>query len=57
MTKGKKWLYMAAGGLAALTLVFGAVYVFINTSVASAANAVGLWSGPRSPVWVRGTSC
>jgi hypothetical protein len=40
MTKGKKWLYIAAGGLAALTLVFGAVYVFFNTSVASAANAV-----------------
>ena len=40
MTKGKKWLYMVAGGLAALTLVFGAVYVFFNTGVASAANAV-----------------
>lgn len=40
MTKGKKWLYMAAGGMAALTLVFGAVYVFFNTGVASAANAV-----------------
>jgi hypothetical protein len=40
MTKGKKWLYMGAGGLAALTLVFGAVYVFFNTGVASAANVV-----------------
>ena len=40
MTKGKKWLYMAVGGMAALALVFGAVYVLLNTGVASAANAV-----------------
>lgn len=40
MTKGKKWLYMAVGGIAALALVFGAVYVFFNTGVASAASAV-----------------
>jgi hypothetical protein len=40
MTKGKKWLYMAAGGIVALTLVFGGVYLFFNTGVASAANAV-----------------
>jgi polyhydroxyalkanoate synthesis regulator phasin len=40
MTKGKKWLYMAIGGVAALALVFGAVYVFFNTGVASAASAV-----------------
>jgi hypothetical protein len=40
MTKGKKWLYMAAGGMAALALVFGAVYVFLNTGAASAASAV-----------------
>ena len=40
MTKGKKWFYMAIGGVAALALVFGAVYVFFNTEVASAANAV-----------------
>lgn len=40
MAKGKKWLYMAAGGLVVLALVFGAVYVFFNTGVASAASAV-----------------
>ncbi|HEY46555.1 MAG TPA: hypothetical protein G4O14_07205 [Anaerolineae bacterium] len=40
MTKGKKWLYMAVGGIAALALVFGAVYLFFNTGVASAANAM-----------------
>jgi hypothetical protein len=40
MTKGKKWLYMAIGGVAALALVFGAVYMLFNTGVASAANAV-----------------
>jgi polyhydroxyalkanoate synthesis regulator phasin len=40
MTKGKKWLYMAIGGVTALALVFGAVYVFFNTGVASAANVV-----------------
>jgi len=40
MTKGKKWLYIAAGGVAALTLVFGAAFVFINTGAASAGSAV-----------------
>jgi hypothetical protein len=40
MTKGKKWLYMAAGGVVALTLVFGAAFVFINTVAASAGSAM-----------------
>jgi polyhydroxyalkanoate synthesis regulator phasin len=40
MTKGKKWLYMAAGGVVALTLVFGAAFVFINSVAASAGRAV-----------------
>jgi hypothetical protein len=40
MAKGKKWLYMAVGGIAALALVFGAVYVVFNTGVASAASVV-----------------
>jgi len=45
MTKGKKWLYMVAGGVAALTLVFGAAFVFINTGAASAGKAVPSFIG------------
>jgi hypothetical protein len=51
MTKGKKWLYMAIGGVAALALVFGAVYVFFNTQVASAASAVRSVVGSEATRW------
>ena len=40
MAKGKKWLYMAAGGVVALTLVFGVAFVFINSVAASAGSDV-----------------
>ena len=51
MTKGRKWLYIAVGGIAALALVFGAVYVFFNTGVASAANAVRSVVGSEVSRW------
>lgn len=35
MTEGSKWFYLAAGGVAALMLVFGVAFVFINTEAAS----------------------
>jgi hypothetical protein len=51
MTKEKKWLYMAIGGVAAFALVFGAVYVLFNTQVASAASAVRSVVGSEVTRW------
>ncbi len=51
MTKGKKWLYMAIGGVAALALVFGAVCVLFDTGVASAASAVRSVVGSEYSRW------
>lgn len=57
MTKGKKWLYMVAGGVAALTLVFGAAFVFINAGAASAGKTVQPFIGTEYTRMSSKTSC
>jgi polyhydroxyalkanoate synthesis regulator phasin len=52
MTKGTKWLYIVVGGIGALTLVFGAAFLAIQSGAASSsAETESLVLKNRTTVW------